>query len=148
MTKRHTGHIRVGKTNVAILNGEEDVTLWDDEELIRGQRRAKNGSFVGRPPKVVPTAVHKEFARRQVEAVRLHLQQNLLAAAEALTAIVNNPEAEDRDKLKAIDMVFARILGKPQENVSLSFGDEAKPPWLDAIEGGIVSVPVDDADTA
>src|SRR5918994_3840287 len=42
MAKPVTGRIQVGKTNMAILNGDEDVTLWDDEELIRGQRRAKN----------------------------------------------------------------------------------------------------------
>ena len=46
--------IAIGKTNMAILNGTEDVRLWSDEELLRGQRRAKNGRWTGRPPTVVP----------------------------------------------------------------------------------------------
>jgi hypothetical protein len=56
--------LAVSRHTAAILDGEEDLSAWDDEELLRGQRRAKNGRFVGRPPLVVPQAVHAERVRR------------------------------------------------------------------------------------
>ena len=43
-----SNRIAIGQTNLAILRGEEDVSLWSDEELRRGQRRDKNGHWVGR----------------------------------------------------------------------------------------------------
>ena len=46
--------VRMSDTNTAILRGELDLTAWSEEELIRGQRRARNGHFQGRPPRVVP----------------------------------------------------------------------------------------------
>lgn len=58
--------ITLGKTNQAILNGTEDVRLWSDEELLRGQRKAKNGRWTGRPPKVVPLKIHEELTRRRL----------------------------------------------------------------------------------
>lgn len=61
---RHRASISLGRTNAAILHGDEDLTLWSEEELIRGPRRDKNGSWSGRPPKVVPKAVHDELVRR------------------------------------------------------------------------------------
>lgn len=53
--------VRVGNTNTAILSGEEDLSLWSEEELVRGRRRAKNGKWVGRPPAVVPKALHASW---------------------------------------------------------------------------------------
>lgn len=56
----------VGKANSAILAGTEDLSLWSEEELLRGQRRGKNGRWVGPRPKVVPTAIHQELVQRRM----------------------------------------------------------------------------------
>jgi len=115
--------IRLGQTNSAILAGNVDLTKWSDEELARGQRRDKNGRFQGRPPKVVPMVVYKELARRQTEAVHKHLRDNILEAAHVLTEMIRNPAVDDGTKVKAITMVFDRVLGKAPEKVEIAMTD-------------------------
>ena len=112
--------IRLGQTNTAILNGSMDLSTWTDEELIRGQRRDKNGHFQGRPPKVVPLAVHKEMTRRKMQEVHDHLRDNVLEAAQALTAMIRNPAVDDSAKVKAIGMVFDRMLGSAPVKVEVA----------------------------
>ena len=72
-------------------NGQLDVSDWDLEELIRGYRRAKDGSFRGRPPQVVPREVHEELAKRVkndvahqlLEVVQEHVKPTLEKILEA-----------------------------------------------------------------
>src|SRR5688500_3570828 len=58
--------IHVGKSNTAILRGEADLSSWSEEELIRGQKRSASGRWQGRPPKVVPKALHDELVKRKM----------------------------------------------------------------------------------
>lgn len=134
MSKSHS--IRVGQRTAAVLAGDEDLTQWDDEELIRGQRRNKNGRWGGRPPKVVPTAIHHEITRRKMsEAYRL-LQTNLVAATEVLVSLATDPEVESAVRLKAATTIMERVLGKTPERVELSAVE--RKPWEDVVRGGIV----------
>lgn len=137
MSKSHT--IRVGQRTAAVLAGDDDLATWDDEELIRGQRRNKNGRWGGRPPKVVPAAVHHEITRRKMsEAYRL-LQTNLVAATEVLVSLATDPEVESSVRLKASITIMERVLGKTPERVELSAVE--RKPWEDAVKGGIVRIP-------
>lgn len=112
--------VRLGKGNTAILAGDVDLAQWSDEELARGQRRDRNGRFQGRPPKVVPMVVYRELARRQTEAVHKHLRDNILEAAQVLTELIKNPAVDDNARIKAIGMVFDRMLGKAPERVEIA----------------------------
>src|SRR5262245_54429365 len=124
----------VGKTNSAILNGTEDVSLWSDEELLRGQRRASNGRWPGRPPKVVPKAIHDEMGRRRMLKAHDLLRDNLLAAVEVLVTIARDKRAEDKDRLKAVGMIMDRVLGKVPERVHLA--PDVEPPFVTALREG------------
>lgn len=112
--------VNLGKTNTAIMRGEEDLSLWSDEELKRGQRRDKNGNWSGRPPKVVPLALYHELNSRTMRRVQEHLRDNLEKAVEALTAMIGDPDVDDGVKVKAIDMVLKRVLGNEPMRVELS----------------------------
>lgn len=139
MADRRNNHVRVGQSTAAILAGDEDVSQWDDEELIRGQRRNKNGRWGGRPPKVVPTAVHKELTRRRMsEAYRL-LQSNLVEATNVLIDLATDPDVESSVRLKAATTIMERVMGKTPERVELSAVE--RKPWEDAVQGGIVRIP-------
>ena len=84
----------VSAKTAAILNGDEDLSAWDDEELLRGQRKDRGGYFRGRPPKVVPQEVHAERVRRTMskafdllkessyDAVHLFWPRSLITIAE------------------------------------------------------------------
>ena len=117
--------VRLGKTNSAILAGDEDLREWDEEELRRGQRKSEGGSFHGTPPKVVPLAVHQELVRRQMTRATELFRDNLYAAVEVLCEIATNPDAPASDRIKASSMIVERVMGKAPERVELAVEQEA-----------------------
>jgi hypothetical protein len=134
------GHIRVGKTNLAILNGDMDLSTWSEEELIRGQRRAHTGRFTGRPPKVVPMAVHNELVRRRLSKAADLLNESVVDAVLLLRQVVTDEEANYGDRIKAAQLIVERVMGKTPERIELTM----EPPWamaLRAAMGGPVRSP-------
>lgn len=107
-----------------LLSGVLDVEDMDDEELARGYPRDRNGNFGGRPPKVIPLTVHQRIQREFYKRMEDKLKTALPDALEALAGIATSTQHEDRDKLKAIDMILNRIMGKPIERVQVSSGEK------------------------
>lgn len=132
-------YVRVGKSNTAILAGTEDLSEWTEEELIRGQRKDKNGRFQGRPPKIVPKPIHDELVRRTLHEGKELLRTALVPALETLSTVLDDPEAKDQDKIKAAGMILDRMLGKPTEHVHVS-GDGEQPAFIGAIVNALVPV--------
>jgi hypothetical protein len=130
--------IQIGERNAAILAGDVDLAAWDDEELMRGQRRNKNGKFSGRPPKIVPKAVHDELVRRKMSKAHDLLRDNIVAATEVLVDVAKDTDVDPSVRLKAAGMILDRVLGKAPENVNIRA--QLEPPWLEALRGGIVSL--------
>jgi len=133
--------INVGKTNLAIHRGEEDLTMWDEEELRRGYKRDKNGKWTGRPPKIVPRAIHDELARRMYDEATQILKNDLVAAVQLFGDLVRNPDVDPAVRLKAAQVIVERVMGKAQQNVKLDVGVQAK--WEQAIAHSIVSIPAE-----
>ncbi len=130
--------ITVGNTNLAILRGDEDVADWDDEELQRGQRRNKNGKWTGRPPKIIPKAVHDELVRRTFSTANQQILNSLEQAVATVTGLLTDPAAEPAVRLKAATFIIERVMGKTPERISLDVGVKAK--WQEAMEASVVSV--------
>lgn len=123
--------ITLGNTNTAILNGDEDLSLWSDEELLRGQRRARNGRWQGRPPKVVPMAVHHELNRRRMSKAREVLDESLEAAVSLFAEVVKDKDAPLDLRLKAAKEIVDRTMGKAPDTVSIHV---EKAPWEEVVE--------------
>jgi len=126
--------IALGKTNLAILNGTEDLTLWSDEELLRGHRKDRNGRWSGRPPKVVPLAVHQELTRRRLDEAYQLLREDLVGAVQLLGQVVRDKEADNKDRIKAAELIINRVMGKPTERVELS----TRSRWEEALDTALV----------
>lgn len=107
-----------------LLSGILDVEDLDDEELARGYPRNRNGTFSGRPPKVIPMVVHQRIQREFYKRIEEKMRTALPDAVEMLAKVAVNPLTEDRDKLKAIDMLLNRLMGKPPERVEISSGEK------------------------
>jgi hypothetical protein len=136
---RATIELGVGQT--AILLGEEDLSTWDDEELRQGRRRSSNGSFVGRPPKVIPRTVYLELVERLLAEGHLAILDMLRPSLKVLAQMVDGyhhdedgerklvraddgewhpiPFYVDPNQLKAVQEVLVRVLGKPETRVSV-----------------------------
>lgn len=133
-----TNAVYVGKTNRAILNGTDDLSLWSEEELIRGQRRDKNGRWAGRPPKVVPRQVHDELVRRRMSEAYDLLRDNVVAATKVLVQIATDKKADATVRLKAATTILDRVLGKAPERIDVHA--HGLPPWMEAMEEAVVIV--------
>lgn len=128
--------VRMGITNTRIMSGHDDLGLWDDEELMRGQRRDKHGSWGGRPPKVVPKAIHDELVRRKMSSAHELLRDNVVSAVEVLIEIAHDNSAEPGVRLKAASLILDRVLGKASERVQIS----VEPAWAVALRGAVIDV--------
>lgn len=138
MPKPGRVNVSLGRTNAAILLGNEDLSLWSDEELLRGQKRSKNGVWTGRPPKVVPTAIHAELTKRRFGEVHELLRESLVDATKVLLSIIEDPDASDKDRLTAIGMLYDRVLGKPKERVEVDLVPKEPELWEKAVVDAIV----------
>jgi hypothetical protein len=129
--------MRLGTSTTKVLLGEDSVEEWDDEELQHGRRRDKNNKFAGLDPIIVPKACYDEMVRRALINANNMLRENLSVAVQMLTDIIKDKNVEPRDKLKAVDMVMNRVMGKTPEKIEVSAHKES---WQTAIEGSIVSI--------
>jgi hypothetical protein len=131
--------IHVSPRTAAVAFDGATLDDWSDEELLRGRRMNKNGKFTGRPPKFVPIEFHRELTRRRLQRATTILAYSLVDAATMLRSVVNDDQALTTDRIKAAEIMFDRILGKPRESVALDIapgGQES--PWQRAIAQAVV----------
>jgi hypothetical protein len=139
--------VRISATAAAIVYDGVDLSDWDDQELIRGQRRNRNGGWQGRKPRLVPAALTKELNRRRFSRAFELLNDSLVEATKVLLAIAKDKNAANKDRLRAIEIIYERALGKPQEHVQLDIHQDGPTPWQRLMVKAIVGT-VDQADEA
>lgn len=120
LRKKPSSFVRVGKRNAAVLAGLDNLEDWDDEELLRGQKRSRRGTWEGAPPKIVPKALHDELVRRTMSKAHELLRSNLVAATEVLIGLANGKDVDDGVRLRAVTLIMDRVLGKTPETVNVS----------------------------
>jgi hypothetical protein len=135
----------VSKRTADILDGLEDLSAWDDEELLRGQRRDRNGNFTGVPPKVVPQVVHAQRVRRTMSKAHEILRVSTVDALELLRDVVNDLDAPLPSRLQAAQLILDRTIPKTAD-VNLTLSPREEPPWLAALKGALTIVPGDERD--
>lgn len=115
----------------------------DPEELARGQLRADDGTFKGRPPSFVPREfsqyAFKELSRRFNE----QMKTAVLQATEQYISIAADPAVDVKTRAKMLEHIMARVFGPipkevtvkqdaPWETVFTRFVDnegDAAPQW-------------------
>ena len=111
--------IRIGPALTSVLVGIDDLSDWDEEELVRGQRRDKNGQLRGKQPQMLPVNLHNELVRRRLRRAEGLLRDAVVDAVQALVDIANGSDVEDKDRLKAISMIMDRVMGKAPERIEV-----------------------------
>jgi hypothetical protein len=138
--KSGEGLVKVGRNVVRMMEGKEDLSEWTDEELIRGARYNydKNGRRVGgRVPHVVPIDIHQELARRMMAKAQHTFVAELKYAVEKHMEVIKkiNPEFITSTQLRAIEMLYDRVLGKPIERMDVTV---AEAPWQKVVANAII----------
>lgn len=112
-------NVRMGRNRSALLAPDADFSDWDDEEILRGRRRDKNGGWGGRPPLVVPTAVHQEVTRRKIRAAEAMLKDSLEEAVQMLRDVMNGEDVDPGVRLRAANIIIERVMGKTPERIEV-----------------------------
>lgn len=130
------GIVRVSPRQTDVLDDPDSIKLWDDEELEKGYRRATNGHFVGRPPKVIPRIVLDEQKRRRLIQAEDDINKGIHVAVSTLIEICISSE-DDKAKVAAAKLILERGMGKEPQQIAHTIEE---PKWAKALQGGIVAI--------
>ena len=119
-TRVARGQVSVPPRVQALLDGSIGVEDLDDEELIRGFLRARDGTFKGGQPKVIPKVVHDRVIREIFKRADDMLRGSLLDAVGAILKIATDERVSPADRLKAATWVYERLRGKVPDQVHVS----------------------------
>ncbi len=108
-----------GKAVSAVLAGEDDLSGWSEEELIRGQRRSKHGQWHGTPPKIVPKILHDELVKRKLTKAYDLMNESIYDAVAILIELAKDTRVESSVRLKAVTEILDRTIGKKPIEVKL-----------------------------
>jgi hypothetical protein len=148
--QRRTGRVRTCRSWGRVLKTLADTGMTMDEfvnglsneELARGQVKAKDGTFRGAPPAFVPRAFHRACIGELMRRGKTLWQENYIGAIETMTKIAQGSVkgASARDRLVAAQFVIERLEGKVPEKLIV----ETDQPWALVINDIVADV-TDDA---
>jgi hypothetical protein len=106
------------------MRGEITVEDLDDEELALGRLKAIDGTFRGRPPKVVPGEMVAAMRREWLSRAEAKLREALMSKGiGVLTELAGNPEIDPGVRLRAAEKIIERTMGKVPDRVQLAAED-------------------------
>ena len=114
----------------AFMEGKLTVQDMDDDELARGQFKARDGTFRGRPPKTIPRDFATQLSRELLKRADSKLRERLILAIETLTQEMINGDRSG-DRIRAANILLERVMGKVPERVVVSAG---RPEWESAVD--------------
>lgn len=121
----------------AFVDGTISLDELDDEEIMRGQLRDKNGGFSGRPSDYIPRKFHTQLVRETIKRMEGKFRESQDVAYQALIEIASNPRAHADARYKASVYLIERIHGKVPDRV---IAQVAVAPWEDNIEELVVDI--------
>lgn len=102
-----------------LMDGTLSVEDLDDEECVRGQLRAADGTFRGRPPKAVPRELYLKMQSEATKRWENKLKGLVTLSIEALEGIVRNGRSE-MVRYQAATYLMERTMGKTPDRVQIS----------------------------
>jgi hypothetical protein len=130
------GLIKVSPITAAIVNGQEDLSTWTDEELERGQKGDKNGRWPTKKPTIVARAVHDALTRHKMSKAHDLLRENTYKAVQVLVEVATDRAVDRAVRLKAAELILDRTMGKPMEKMRLDIASDS--PFMQMIATAIV----------
>lgn len=141
-TKSKDHAIDVYDEERAIAEGILDLEDWDNEELIRGYRRGRQGKF-GPAPKYIPREIQQEAFRRLVHRGNRKLREAYMKTIEGLIDLAHNGESE-KVRLEAVKELLNRIVGKVPDIV---VGAQMEQPWESILGDSLIPFGEDPGNT-
>ena len=117
-------YIRVTGRYALLLNGIITVEDLDDDELARGQLKASDGTFRGRPPRTVPAELVQAMRREWLSRAEAKLRDALMEKGlGTLVELAGNDQIDAAVRLRAATTIIERTMGKVPDRVVLAAED-------------------------
>lgn len=120
------------------IAGELTVADLDNEELSKGQFRADDGTFRGRPPKLIPREFHDAIVRELLQRGEAMVREAYTDAIKVFKDIAMDADAPTKDRLKAAQYLWERSAGKVPDRIEVKAQME---PWEGDVKGIVANVP-------
>jgi hypothetical protein len=114
--EKKKGMVHVGRVATAMMNGDIKVEELTDEELFRGAPAGMTA------PKVIPMVMYRELVNRVMSQARHTMAAELMVAVEKHMEVIKAMDTAHptNPQMKALDMLYDRVLGKPEERVQIT----------------------------
>lgn len=116
-------YLRIQGRYAQFLNGKITVEDLDDEELAQGRLKASDGTFRGRPPRVIPAemvqAMRREWLARAEAKLRDALMEKGIGTLVELAEDCPDPAV----RLRAANAIIERTMGKVPDRVHIAAED-------------------------
>lgn len=133
----HDMYIRLTGRYAQFMAGRITVEDLDDEELSRGMLRSNDGSFRGRPPKVMPTEMVQAMRREWLNRAQGKLREALLEKGiGTLVSLADDPMVDPGVRLRAAQTIMERTMGKVPDKIEVVAEDP-----IEALFRGILNDP-------
>lgn len=102
--------------------GEVDLSQYTDEEIESGEILMADGRRLPAPP-TYPDAWVREQVKRGLRKAQSLVRAGAMDALQVYSEILNDNDAEDKDRIKAGEFFLTRFLGKEAQHVVVHDGD-------------------------
>ena len=127
-----------------LLDGDITVADLDDEEIMAGRCKDKNGRLAGRPPKNIPRQIHDEMRRRFHEEIQQIWREGAGIAQATLLDVMQSRRAAAPARVRAAEVWMERVQGKVPDKVEQEIVVRK---FEEGIEGLLVDVDETNGDT-
>lgn len=117
-------YLRLTGRFARFLNGEITVEDLDDEELAQGRLKASDGTFRGRPPRVVPAELVQAMRREWLSRAEAKLRDALMdKGIGVLTQLAGDTTVDPAVRLRAANLIIERTMGKVPDKIQVAAED-------------------------
>lgn len=102
-----------------IARGEVDLSQYSDDEILSAEIRMADGRLLP-APKVIPDSFILEQQRRGLRVAQRKVRDGAMAALDYYADLVEDDQANDRDRLKAGEWLLNRFLGAQPQHVHVT----------------------------
>jgi hypothetical protein len=117
-------YLRLQGRYAMFLNGLITVADLDDEELAQGRLKSADGTFRGRPPRVVPSELVQAMRREWMSRAEAKLREALMdKGLGTLVELAGNKAIDPGVRLRAAERIIERTMGKVPDKIQVSAED-------------------------
>lgn len=117
-------YIRLRGRYAQLVSGTLAVEDLEDEELARGQLRSADGTWRGRPPRVLPAELVQAMRREWLDRAEAKLREALLdKGIGTLVELAGSDRIDPAVRLRAANALIERTMGKVPDKIQLAAED-------------------------